>query len=279
MRYSKSYIIYSLEEKRIRDEPTNAQLIRRGYISQPLNLHKSLCYLDDLFKYIWSSWFLDEIYTLKRSKERHLPFILCSFCARNRTGWLVFVISFNPNLENTRTQNKQEQHSSGLAFHKTVSEHSCFWRPELPLDNVFLLLPCCIQPTSWRGKLHSCCCLLNQGWGMRPVVESLRASVAHGRHGLPVTAATHTSSALVLTGSPGPPAPVESLLGISEKAQGCPIGTMDKPVPIRDCSALSPLRCWAPGCPCCTVLCRAGGGPRLFSSMSHPVAGLPSLGS
>lgn len=72
---------------------------------------------------------------------------------------------------------------------------------------------------------------------------------------------------------------VESLLGISEKAQGCPIGTIDKPVPIRDGSALSPLRCQAPGCPCCTVLCGVGGGPRLFLSRSHPVAGLPRLDS
>lgn len=31
----------------------------------------------------------------------------------------MFVISFNPNLENIRTQNKQEQHSPGLVFHKT----------------------------------------------------------------------------------------------------------------------------------------------------------------
>lgn len=42
---------------------------------------------------------------------------------------------------------------------------------------------------------------------------------------------TPTSGALVLTGSPGPPAPMESRLGISEKAQGYPTGTTNKPVP------------------------------------------------
>lgn len=50
----------------------------------------------------------------------------------------------------------------------------------------------------------------------------LQASAAHGKHEVP--ADTHTPWALVLIGSPGPPAPAESPLGISENAQERPTG-------------------------------------------------------
>lgn len=99
-----------------------------------------------------------------------------------------------------------------------------------------------------RWKLHSCCCLLHQGWPCILWPVSPQASAARGGDGVPVTAATHTSEALVLTGSPGRPATAESPLGISENAQGCPTGATNKTVPLCGSPVLSPLRCQAPGC-------------------------------
>jgi hypothetical protein len=68
-----------------------------------------------------------EGHSLKRSREKWSLFILCSFCVRDRVGWLMFVISLNLRLQVTRIQNKQEKPSPGLPFNAKINAPSCFW--------------------------------------------------------------------------------------------------------------------------------------------------------
>lgn len=146
-------------------------------------------------------------------------------------------------IQGLRTQNKYEKHSPGLAVNKTVNDHSCSWWPGFPGMKSFSSFHAVSQVEAPFLLLF-----VTSGLAMHPVARVPQASAARGGDGVPVTAATHTSEALVFTGSPGRPATAESPLGISENAQGCPTGATNKTVPLCGSPVLSPLRCQAPGC-------------------------------
>lgn len=162
-------------------------------------------------EYVGSNWFSDE--TLQREAGKGTCHQFCAhFVPRAEwAGRLAFVLSFNPRLENTRTQNKCRRRSPGLALNKAVSDHSCFGWPGLPLHEVlpFLLGRVLSLPTPGTAPFPQ---LFSKSGLSSPPVACVSAALVDTGSLFPQrltclsSPSLGDSRVLVLTGSPGPPA-------------------------------------------------------------------------